>query len=626
MPLPPGSPRPVKRWLLAAAGLAAIAAALPVLARQAPESLLPPGFGQPAAPPPQPQPQPQPQPAPSDQPPPTGSLELPSYGLATPPEEGVAVENASDADIAVAAAQAAAAAEALRKQDLPDWARGALDLAGVLGPAEGGMDADAFGGARGANGRYLAGLMRRDDAPIASRWASILLRRALLSRVPTPRAIGGADWIAERAWLLVRMGEADAAAMLIRQVPSDSYTPRLYAVAMQAALASADPGALCPIADQAATVSAEKGWTLARAICAALSGDAGTSSALIDQARGRGSGRAIDLLLAQRLAGAANNSRRSTVIEWGGVNQLTSWRFGMASAVGLVVPDRLYATVGPRVRAWEARAPMLPLGPRVAAARTAAILGVFSSATLVDVYGALFDAGDANAGDTPSAHLRDAYAARDDDARLTALRALWADPADASDRYAATILTARAAALVAPDAGRRDDAARLIDAMLSAGLDSQAARWAPVVAGLGGRKGDEAWALLALGAPAPVMAIAADRVAGFGARDGSDQRKRAQLLFAGLAGLGRLAESDRAALAGRLGVPIGAANGWTRAIDAAATHGQPGTVAVLAAIGLQSADWNGIPAFQLYHIVAALSATGHAAEARMIAAEAISRT
>jgi hypothetical protein len=63
---------------------------------------------------------------------------------------------------------------------------------------------------------------------------------------------------------------------------------------------------------------------------------------------------------------------------------------------------------------------------------------------------------------------------------------------------------------------------------------------------------------------------------------------------------------------------------WSRAIRAAADRGESGTVALLAAAGLQAADWTKIPAHHLYHMVAALRTVGLEAEARMIAAEAVS--
>src|SRR5207237_1470724 len=57
------------------------------------------------------------------------------------------------------------------------------DLVGPLQPGNFGLAPDAFGR---SNGLLMQALMRRMQAPLASRWASIALRRTLLSRVPAP--------------------------------------------------------------------------------------------------------------------------------------------------------------------------------------------------------------------------------------------------------------------------------------------------------------------------------------------------------------------------------------------------------------------------------------------------------
>ena len=51
----------------------------------------------------------------------------------------------------------------------------------------------------------------------------------------------------------------------------------------------------------------------------------------------------------------------------------------------------------------------------------------------------------------------------------------------------------------------------------------------------------------------------------------------------------------------------------------------PGTVAILCAAGLQANNWSDIPPEHLYRIVRALRLVGLEPEARMIAAEAVSR-
>ncbi len=63
--------------------------------------------------------------------------------------------------------------------------------------------------------------MRRMDTPFASRWAQIGLRNVLLAKTPGPADVNPVDWAAERAWLLLRMGEADASRLLIASVDTD---------------------------------------------------------------------------------------------------------------------------------------------------------------------------------------------------------------------------------------------------------------------------------------------------------------------------------------------------------------------------------------------------------------------
>ena len=92
------------------------------------------------------------------------------------------------------------------------------------------------------------------------------------------------------------------------------------------------------------------------------------------------------------------------------------------------------------------------------------------------------------------------------------------------------------------------------------------------------------------------------------------------MLVAALAGLGRLS-GDPASL----GLDPNWRSRWSGMIDSAARGNEPGTVALLAAVGMQTGGWAGVPPEHLYHIVSALRQVGHDYEARMIAAEAMSR-
>ncbi|HEX8256598.1 MAG TPA: hypothetical protein VF589_03125, partial [Allosphingosinicella sp.] len=157
---------------------------------------------------------------------------------------------------------------------------------------------------------------------------------------------------------------------------------------------------------------------------------------------------------------------------------------------------------------------------------------------------------------------------------------------------------------------------------LTAGYDRRAAEWSGVVGGLDeGGDADLAWALLALASPDPSVDVGTGRIGAYAGRDDSDGKLRSKMLAAGLAGLGRL-DPDSAA---DVGVNTAAANAWTRQLDRAVQDRQPGSVALLAAIGMQTGGWAGVPPEHLYHIVSALRRVGLEYEARMIAAEAVAR-
>jgi hypothetical protein len=578
--------------LRAKAGLALaalVAGAAAVAQDRSPESILPPGFDQPATP----------APAPSSAPAPTTAAPAPSATAALP--GGVPSPTPSPSP---SASPTMSAAE-LAAYEMPAFARRSLDRVGAADA----FSPQAFGD---ANGRWLELLMRRTAAPLPSRWLSITLRRMLVSAVDTPAGVNGADFAAERAWLLLRMGESVAARALVEGVDLDNATPKLSQVWMQAMLATGDPGGLCPMAPIALSREPERGWIMARAMCAALGGPAGSARSLFAQARRRRIANGVDLALVQKVMGAGANSGQAATVEWEPVGELTAWRWGLATATGETVPDTLYATAGPQLSGWRAQAPAIALADRVAPAERAATLGVLSSAALVDLFSAANDLDDTPSGVAAVANdLRTAFMGGDVGARKAALETLWN-----GGGYARLILTAAAAARLPVD---RDDvdADRLVAAMLAAGLDRPAMRWAGAVP-----EGGDAWAMLRLADPEGGR-VGYGSVTGYAAKENAERKRR--LFFAGLAGLGRLSPDDVERGAGALDVKIGARNGWTRAIDRAASTGQPGTVVLLAAIGMQTPAWSGVPAEALFHIVAALRAVGMDGEARMIAAEAIAR-
>lgn len=604
---------------------AALLCAIPALSQDNPKSLLPPGFGEP---------EPEPKPADTKTQKPVDLL--PDVSLKSPggtPSSPISPQSSAAGEALVDPAKpltdeekaALAALEPPVLQDLPPSARRSTANIGIIEAEDGGMGAVAFGR---ANGDYLSTLMRNLRAPIASRWASILLRRALVSKVNTPAGVTGADWAAERAWLLIRMGEADAARLLVQSVDVDQFTPKMFEVAMQASLANADPAGLCPLVESALEVSKEPAWRAARAVCSALAGESAQASAQIDGVRSKGPGRGIDGLLAEKVVGAGGNTRRAVVIEWDDVTTLTAWRYGLATATGLAIPDRLMATTGVHVRAWQARAPLLPAPDRTANAEIAASLGVLSSAALVDHYGAVGDATDpADSNGKPFTMLRAAYAAQATPQRLAAMRQLWdVQTQSESTRYARLILTARAAGRIKPSEEGADDIDRLIASMLSAGLDVQASRWASQVNNASGDSAMRAWGLLAVGSPSKVVEWSPGRIRSYQSNAGAENVRRGEFMFAAMAGLGRIEAGDVESMVEDLAIPVGAQTRWTRALQRAVVANEPATVALLCAVGLQKQNFKDIPAIQLYHVISALRRVGYANEARMIAAEALTRS
>lgn len=480
---------------------------------------------------------------------------------------------------------------------------------------------------RGASGIFLSTLLRRTDTPLASRWAHIALRNALIARAPAPRNVNPVDWTAERAWLLLRMGEADSARMLVSGVDTDRFTPKMYQVAVQSALANADPAALCPLQDGIQKV--EKNIVqLVDAMCAALAGEPEEAAAQIDSARRRGRMRGIDLELAQKVVGAGSNTGRAVTIEWEPVDRLDTWRFGLATATGMTFPDRLINVAPVQLRAWQAASPMIAPQDRLASAEIATGLGVFSSQSLTDLHSLIYDStGPDDIPETMAWQLRLAFVGKDLDARLGAMRRIWDKSKEPLQSYAARAMLGRAATMVEPSADLQADAPNLIASMLAAGFDREAARWANAVSQMDDQYADQAWAMLALGAPDGVnVDLSARRINAFIDRDKSEGLKRSALLVAGLAGLGRIDADTAGTLSSRNGLRVGRNSNWTRIIDGAAARGQTGTVLVLTAVGLQASAFGEIPPAHLFHSIAALKRTRQDFTARMIAAEALART
>ncbi len=603
-----------KSTLWIGGSLMALLVALPVVGQ---ESLLPPGFDQPPvrpAPAPAPSTSPAPRPAnatPAPRPAPTtGATSVPSPAAPRPrvtvgpdgeplPQEGSAAEE----DLPPPPP----------RYDLPPGSRRLLSRVGPLTPESGGLASNAFGN----RGLYLTVLMNRIEGQIVSRWSSILLRRALLSGVDTPPTVNGADFAATRAMLLLRQGEAAGARMLVQSVDIDRASARLRQAAMQVFVANADPGGLCPYVPAMAGQGDDR-WDMAQAMCGALVGEPGTANAVIERLRRRGRAAAIDIKLAEKVVGTGINSRRSATVMWDDVEELTPWRMGMASATGVEIPAELWRDATPAMRQWALQMPMIPVEQRLAWAQNAAAKGVLSARGYVDLVSMAADRDGVSDDIAEQGRaLRLAFVAANLSDRVAAIVALGA--ADGGG-YGGKVLAARPAARVAPVDLDDADSYTMLAAMFAGGLDTNAMAWAGNV-----RVGSLGWGLLAVGSPRPLVGVDAGAVGDFNGSDDSADGLRTKFLAAALIGLARVEQGDAQALAREHGLALATETRWTRGLRMAVERRETGTVALLVAVGLQGRDWRDIAPWRLYQITRALREVGLGAEARMIAAEAITR-
>jgi hypothetical protein len=500
--------------------------------------------------------------------------------------------------------------------DIPAAARRSLKQIGVLDAGEGGLPSAALAG-------QDAGLVRAalagNKGLLVSRWGHILLRRALLSRLDAPTGIAEADFAGLRAALLVRMGEGEAARALVQDVDTANFTPDLTQAAFDSYIATADFTGICPAVMIQGNARKDPQWQVAQSICSAFRGEGNVALRELDRALSNGAMPKVDVLLAQKYAGAAGKARRAVKIEWDEVSDMTPWRYGLALAVGLKPPAPLMSKAGSRYDRMAATAPMLGLVDRAVAADSAAGAGVLSSAAMVDLYSQIYASQDisgewATRGD----RLRDAYVAATPADRLAAMQTLWGS--SEPSRYSRQVLTAYAAARMPAEPGLADAAPDLIASMLAAGLDANALKWAGVA-----KSGSQAWALLALADPAGPDAVDADAVDSFYGDDDSEESRKSAFLLAGLAGLGRLPADSVRDLAADMEIDLQRETRWSKLIDAAADVNNPALVALLAGLGMQGESWAKMTPRHLYHIVSALNRVGLGAEARMIAAEAVAR-
>lgn len=613
--------------LLAGGAVIALSSAL-VAAQDSPESLLPPGFEKPATRPARPT---NPAPSgPSDTSSPVvqaipgagasgGSAVRPATGTAAKPgvPSGVRIPSLKELE-AMAPDQLDDLFDLKPKSDIPPAARRSLKKVGVLAEWEGGMPSGALGL---QNPALIRAVVEGNKGRLVSRWGHILLRRTLVSRLDAPARLNAADFAGARAALLVRMGEGAAARALVQDIDPGAYTPALTQAAIDAYVLTGDITGICPAVAIQGGARKDADWNVLRAICTSFEGNGNAGLTQLDRLQNQKAWPEIDLFLAQKYAGSAGKARRAVKIEWDKVSELRPWTTALALATGIEPLASLTGKVGSRYRLTVATAPMASLQARAGGADLAGGMGILSAEAMVDLYGQVHALG-TREGDLAgrAETLRAAYVAPTQADRVAAMQKLWDGGANQAERYSRQVLTAYAAARIAPSSELADQAPDLIAAMLAAGLDANALRWARQA-----EVGSQAWALLSLAAPTRDTPVSQGALESFYGNDDSEAARKSAFLLAGLAGLGRLEPGTTESFANKLEIDLVRETRWTKTISAAADVNNSTLVALLVGLGMQGDSWAKMTPLHLYHIVAALNRVGLEAEARMIAAEAVAR-
>lgn len=610
----------MQRWKWLSGAAIALSATL-AFAQDAPESLLPPGFDDPA-PAPTPPPAPLNPQAPGDagqetgndpviQPLPGAIGPVPSLSqfdfTSIPTIEELEEMTPDELDDLLG----------LRPTyDIPPAARRAMTRVGVINRAEGGFAAASL--ARQPSSLVRA-VIEGLDRPLVSRWGHILLRRALASRLEAPAGMSPVEFAGLRAKALNNMGEYAAARALIQDVDTGNWDDALLDAGVEAYIATADLIGTCPVVRLRGGDRDGPQWQMLQAICNAYAGEGIQAGRQLDRALRSELAPRIDILLAQRLAGAAGRGRRAVDVEWDGVDELNPWRFALANAVGEEIPEELRAGAAPFYERIWATTPLVSLPQRAIGADRAAREGILSSRAIIDIYSQIYaDENITGEAADRATQLREAYVQATASDRIAAMQSVWGG--DVAADYGRYVLTAYAAARVPASSDHLGAAPALLASMLSAGLDRDAAAWSNVV-----EPGSAGWALVTLSSAPVDAAQQRDAIDGFIDDDDSDDYTRSKLLLAGLAALGQIAPGDMQDFSSRISLDLNRESRWSRMMTQAAQADNPALVALLAGLGMQGEGWERMTARHLYHIVVSLRRVGLGAEARMIAAEAIAR-
>lgn len=471
----------------------------------------------------------------------------------------------------------------------------------------------------GAQGGYSTELMRRLEAPLASRYGHILLRRLLMTKASPPAGADPLQFITARAHLLLRMGEVEAAKMVIETVPLSVYDRRLYTVAAQTHLAAIDIAATCPLAQKAIVFSPDTQWPLLSAICSALQGDDGGAALGLDIAQQGGKVNKFDLFVAEQAVTAVAGGGRSGQVAWPEHGRFTSYRIGATYASGQSFPESALLKAPAAVQAWLARSAFVDPETRYKLGWTAAALGTLSSDEFISGWSARGSGLEPRVlAYRPEGLLQKATLAPTTGQRYAAMRQLWAMGKSERGRMAMWLITSDAAARFPLIASQSAIAPDLLRSMLMGGRLKEAARWAPVLQSVGGDALTTSWPLIFLADPRALQPNDTLVEGWLNAQSGDGDKRRKQMLVASLEAFGRLGDASIS----RSSKPDDVEGVvFAKLIDAVRRHAR-GEVVVLGALAMGH-SWSAVTPGILRAVLSAYRAVGLERDARLIAAEAI---
>jgi hypothetical protein len=478
-----------------------------------------------------------------------------------------------------------------------------------------------FGAAtwRASTGGFATQLMLKIPPVSASRYQHIALRRLLLTPAKPPTGADPVKFLNARAHLLLRLGEVEAAKILLNTLPQTAFTRQSYAVAAQAHMAAIDLPSACPLATRAIVFSPDAQWLLISGVCSALQGDEGGAALGLDIARQEDKVNRFDLLLAEQMVTALSGGGRGSEIAWPDKGKFTSYRVGGVYSSGQRFPRKALLTAPSVVQNWLARSGAVDSDTRWALAWTATARGVMSAAEFSSLWAARGSVMDerARAYRPEGTYQRAFAAAKLKDRQLAFKRLLLMGKSEAGRAAMWSLLAAPAAAypLRADQAGF---APQLVRAMIVGGRPRDAYRWWPVLEKSSSQEARQIWALLLAAHGGKALPVSQDYAdAWTDAQNGDDKDRRIEITFAVLQGLGYA-----------LKAPLGSNPGleddgvlFEKLADAVARKAR-GEVVLLSQLALGS-SWSQCNASTLYTVLRAYRAVGLDREARMIGAEAM---